>query len=115
MLRDEIEKVLEEEFKKAAHIDTKEVIKEVDKHGLLNPEKWDNPEAGFFNVKDYFKQVSIRILDLVEKCVPEMKNILSKEDFNTMSDEAYALKQERNIGYNQALTTFKQNIRGENA
>ncbi len=42
--------------------------------------------------------------------LPKEKSILSKEDFNTMSDEKYALKTERNIGFNQAIQEAKEKI-----
>ena len=55
---EEIGKIAEDIFVEESKIDTVDVVKQVDKHGLLNPEKWDNPEAGFFDMKGYFKKLS---------------------------------------------------------
>ena len=50
------------------------------------------------------------ILDLVRKELPEMTGMLSAEDFNHLEEFQYALMQERNIGFNQAIDTIKKRL-----
>lgn len=58
----ELEQIMEEVFTEESGIDKQKVINEVDKHGLLNPDGWDDKEAGFFDVKDFFKKCADKIL-----------------------------------------------------
>ena len=45
--------------------------------------------------------------------LPKKKSILSADDFLTLSDEEYAIKQEGNIRFNQAISEMERKIRGD--
>lgn len=77
-------KVILDTFTKEADLDTKEVIKEVDKHGLVdsktglpNPESWGDPTAGFFDMKDFAKILASAILEAIELDTEEIKKIVA--------------------------------------
>ena len=55
--------------------------------------------------------IAAEILDLIEKELPEIKAILSAEDFNHLEEFQYALMQERNIGFNQAVEILITKLR----
>lgn len=94
-----IEKLVLGKFEKAAHIDTQEVIKEVSTHGLLNPEKWDNPEAGSFDVRDFAKTLSHAIIDLMLKELPEKK----QGDYT-------GFEFTKQLAYNEAIEAMRQKL-----
>ena len=62
----DIETIILNEFTKAGKLDTQEVIREVAVHGLSDVEKWDNKEAGFFDVNEYAKLTAQAVLELLK-------------------------------------------------
>lgn len=68
-MRRELEKIITQIFIQESRIDQKKIFNEIKKHGLVdrktelpNPESWDNPEAGSFDVPDFIRKVSEAIL-----------------------------------------------------
>jgi hypothetical protein len=61
-MQEELERIILETLKFEGNKDTAEVIKEVNKHGLININSWDNKEAGFFDMIDYSKNLASAIL-----------------------------------------------------
>lgn len=61
MSEERVEKIALDLFAKKTGEDFKQINNEVNKHGLLNPERWDNPEAGFFDIRDFCKELAAAI------------------------------------------------------
>ena len=57
-----IEKIAMDLFIQEGKFTAREVQAEIDNHGLLNINKWENKEAGFFDMKNYFKKLSQAIV-----------------------------------------------------
>lgn len=78
----QLEKIILDKFVELGNLDTQEVIKEVDKHGLLNPEKWDDPQAGFFDMKEYANKTAFAILSaMLKKWRIKMNANLTKKEY----------------------------------
>ena len=107
--REQLEKIILGKFVELGNLDQREVEKEVQNHGLLNIQKWDDPQAGFFDMKEYAHKTAAAILSAIK--IDEIKlrglwgELYTQEPFkNTVLDAGLG------IAYIKLIASHAQEI-----
>ena len=63
----ELKAIAEKVFIQESKQDTKDVVEQVNKYGLLDADSWDNKDAGFFDIHAFYKNLAQSIHEAQEE------------------------------------------------